>query len=224
MEFFGLLFEEDTWIAALMGLGFGFVDAAIMRVIATQLGGKWFVVLGFLQALWGFIQSMNMCYEMATQQIPRNVLAQYLAIMVAMIILSTLIIKLGRGAKKLNKFKQQSKAGKKSTASVSEIKLEGQESNPPDVKFISGEKAQQRPGETAPLTGDRKFKPVNTDEFSGIGHSEDKNLNKIAEQLPKDAKGKITMFVDRKPCFSCEGVIQQADDYFPNIELEVWWF
>ena len=40
---------------------------------------------------------------------------------------------------------------------------------------------------------------------------------------PSDIKGTINMFTERKPCKSCEKVIEQFMEMFPNVTLNVYW-
>ena len=51
--------------------------------------------------------------------------------------------------------------------------------------------------------------------------TEVKILEEIAEGLSKKSKGKISIYTERAPCFSCQGVIEQFKKRFPDIELIV---
>jgi hypothetical protein len=51
--------------------------------------------------------------------------------------------------------------------------------------------------------------------------SEVKLLEDVAKDLPSDARGTISLYTERAPCNSCEGVIQQFRDRFPGINLIV---
>jgi hypothetical protein len=51
--------------------------------------------------------------------------------------------------------------------------------------------------------------------------TEVKLLEDVAKGLPSDARGTISLYTERPPCNSCEGVIQQFQERFPRINLIV---
>jgi hypothetical protein len=51
--------------------------------------------------------------------------------------------------------------------------------------------------------------------------SEVKILESVAKDLPSDAQGTISLYSERPPCLSCEGVIQQFQERFPGIKMIV---
>lgn len=48
-----------------------------------------------------------------------------------------------------------------------------------------------------------------------------KILENIAKDLPSDARGTISLYTERPPCLSCQGVIQAFQQRFPNVNLIV---
>jgi filamentous hemagglutinin len=56
--------------------------------------------------------------------------------------------------------------------------------------------------------------------------SEYKVLPTVSERLSQDnseARGRAYLYTERKPCESCDGVIQQFKEKYPNIDLDVFW-
>jgi The BURPS668_1122 family of deaminases len=56
--------------------------------------------------------------------------------------------------------------------------------------------------------------------------SEYKVLSETSEQLGQPnskANGKAYLYTERKPCESCDGIIQQFKEKHPNIDLDVFW-
>jgi len=51
--------------------------------------------------------------------------------------------------------------------------------------------------------------------------SEVKLLETIAKDLPSNAEGTVSLYTERPPCLSCEGVIQAFQQRFPNVNLIV---
>ncbi|MCC7085000.1 MAG: hypothetical protein IT427_08335 [Pirellulales bacterium] len=54
-----------------------------------------------------------------------------------------------------------------------------------------------------------------------VNHTEVKILENVAKDLPKNARGTINLFTERKPCDSCQHVIDQFQARFPNIKLNL---
>lgn len=51
--------------------------------------------------------------------------------------------------------------------------------------------------------------------------TETKILEHIAKDLPKDAKGTISIYTEKAPCRSCSGVIDQFEKMFPGVKVNV---
>src|SRR6267378_2686052 len=51
--------------------------------------------------------------------------------------------------------------------------------------------------------------------------SEVKLLESIAKDLPSNAEGTVSLYTERPPCLSCEGVIQAFQQRFPDVNLIV---
>jgi hypothetical protein len=71
-----------------------------------------------------------------------------------------------------------------------------------------------------PFTDPRTGNPSDTD-------AEYKVLSAIAETLDIfydcEVKGRLSLYTELQPCMSCNGVLDQFKDRFPNINVHVFW-
>src|SRR5207237_10813039 len=77
------------------------------------------------------------------------------------------------------------------------------------------------PPGTVPAPGSRLFATRDSGAMTRAYDSEVKILEDVANGLPPDAKGTISLYTERAPCLSCQGVIQQFQQKFPGINLTV---
>ncbi|MBB4932252.1 hypothetical protein F4561_003072 [Lipingzhangella halophila] len=112
---------------------------------------------------------------------------------------------------------------KKRNVAVADINIDGL-----DNRQLAGTSGPDRPGST-PMPEDQRY-TANTN-----ADSEQKILESLAEELnPRDAdgnypetrpdiEGTIELYSERRPCPSCDGVIEQFEREFPNIDVNVTW-
>lgn len=64
---------------------------------------------------------------------------------------------------------------------------------------------------------------INTDNWARYVDAEYKILTEISNMLGSDynATGKIVLYTEKIPCISCENVIAEFNETYPNIELVV---
>jgi|694.fasta_scaffold133962_4 hypothetical protein len=118
-----------------------------------------------------------------------------------------------------------------SNVAIAEINLKG------DIIFCvgatsKGGKKSPIPQKPEPKSKGGQFEPI-IDPYSGHlmdTDSEYKVLSEIADTLEKFydiyVEGIIYLYTERQPCQSCEGVISQFKEKFPNINLgleQVFW-
>ena len=94
--------------------------------------------------------------------------------------------------------------------------------------FINGERqlltatsGGTTPPGTVALPDKTQFRVVNSGAMSRATDTEAKILEHLADRLPPDAKGTITIFTELAPCNSCSGVIAQFKERFPGITVIV---
>jgi RHS repeat-associated protein len=65
------------------------------------------------------------------------------------------------------------------------------------------------------------FGTITTGNNARQAEAELKILEHLARRLPFGARGRITLTIERAPCYSCENVINQFRQLFPGVKLEV---
>ena len=103
----------------------------------------------------------------------------------------------------------------KRNVAVAEVDVTGKRQS------LIGVSGEDSPVGTLASPTDRLFTTRNRGAILTGFDSEVKILEDIAKDLPRDARGCISLFTERKPCYSCADVVTQFREMFPNIELNV---
>ena len=88
-------------------------------------------------------------------------------------------------------------------------------------RLLTGVSGKASPPGTVPSPDSRLFTTKASGAMTRAFDSEVKLLEDIAKDLSEDAKGRISLYTERKPCSSCDSVIQQFRKRFPNIIVEI---
>lgn len=98
---------------------------------------------------------------------------------------------------------------------VAETNIGGQSQT---LTAISGKGS---PSGTVPAPTNPLFPTKPSGAMTRAFDSEVKILEAIAKDLPSNAEGTISLYTERPPCLSCQGVIQAFQQRFPNVNLIV---
>jgi hypothetical protein len=98
---------------------------------------------------------------------------------------------------------------------VAEVNVNGQS------QMLTGISGKASPAGTVPAPEDPLFTTKPSGAMTRAYDSEVKILESVAKGLPSDAQGTISLYSERPPCSSCEGVIQQFQQRFPGINVIV---
>jgi RHS repeat-associated protein len=122
------------------------------------------------------------------------------------------------GARLTNSIRSSLKLGTDGNVAVAESVIEGERTL---LTAVSGGK--MNPPGTVMAPENRIFTTKKSGAMTRDFDTEVKILEEVAKDLPKDARGTINLYTERKPCPSCKGVIEQFQQRFPNINLNVTW-
>lgn len=98
---------------------------------------------------------------------------------------------------------------------IAEARIEGSR------RLVTGVSGKASPPGTVPAPSSPQFTTRASGAMTRAFDSEVKILEDIAKDLPPNARGTISLYTERAPCFSCQGVIQQFQSRFPGIKLNV---
>jgi hypothetical protein len=119
------------------------------------------------------------------------------------------------GLDRIDELRLKHSVGRNQNIAYAEVKITGQEG---DLVGISGVVS---PSGTVKTPKEWKFKTQPKGAATSEYDSESKILEHIAEGLEKGAEGSITIYTERKPCFSCRDVIYEFRKEYPGITLKV---
>jgi hypothetical protein len=88
-------------------------------------------------------------------------------------------------------------------------------------QLLTGVSGKASPPGTVSAPTDPLFSTKPSGAMTRAFDSEVKILEDIAKDLPPDANGTISLYTERPPCLSCQSVIQQFQQRFPGINLNV---
>src|SRR5207302_155168 len=88
-------------------------------------------------------------------------------------------------------------------------------------EMLTGISGKASPPGTVPPPTDPLFQTKPSGAMTRAYDSEVKVLESVAKDLPSDAKGTLSLYTEREPCLSCQGVIQAFQQRFPGINLIV---
>lgn len=80
------------------------------------------------------------------------------------------------------------------------------------------------PKGTVGLPTEPQFTPTTAPAETGFlrdADSEYKILEDLASKLSPDSQGTINLFTERPACLSCQGVIQQFEEAFPGVKVNL---
>jgi hypothetical protein len=86
-------------------------------------------------------------------------------------------------------------------------------------EMLTGVSGRASPPGTAPAPENPLFTTKASGAMTRAYDSEVKILEDVANGLPSDARGTISLYTERAPCNSCQGVIQQFQERFPGIKV-----
>lgn len=120
------------------------------------------------------------------------------------------------GLDKVDEFRLRYNVPHDSNIAYANIKIKGRQSV--DLIGISGEVS---PAGTVPTPSSWRFETQPKGAATSAYDSESKILENVARGLDKNAEGTITLYTERKPCFSCRDVIFEFRKQFKHIEVKV---
>lgn len=98
---------------------------------------------------------------------------------------------------------------------VAEAQIEGSR------RLLTGVSGKASPPGTIQAPANAQFTTRASGAMTRAFDSEVKILEEVAKDLPANAKGTISLYTERAPCLSCQGVIQQFQSRFPGIKLNI---
>jgi putative deaminase of polymorphic toxin system len=88
-------------------------------------------------------------------------------------------------------------------------------------QMLTAVSGKASPSGTVPAPTDPLFPTKPSGAMTRAFDSEVKLLETIAKDLPSNAEGTVSLYTERPPCLSCQGVIQAFQQRFPNVNLIV---
>ena len=119
------------------------------------------------------------------------------------------------GIDRINDIRSKINISKRKNIAYADYSLDGKKG---ELISVSGKKA---PDGTVGNPSNRIFETIKTGNNPRAYDSEVKILEDIASKITSETKGTINLFTERPACISCQGVIRQFRQKFPNIKLTV---
>jgi hypothetical protein len=88
-------------------------------------------------------------------------------------------------------------------------------------EMLTAVSGRASPPGTAPAPESPLFTTKPSGAMTRAYDSEVKILEDVAKGLPSDARGAISLYTERAPCNSCQGVIEQFQEHFPWIKVTI---
>jgi hypothetical protein len=119
-----------------------------------------------------------------------------------------------RGAQ-LTKSVRMSLQHEEGNLAIAEAQINGER------QLLTGVSGKASPAGTVPAPKSPLFTTKASGAMTRAYDSEVKILEHIAYDLPRDARGTISIYTERAPCKSCQGVIAQFEKRFPGVKVKV---
>ena len=88
-------------------------------------------------------------------------------------------------------------------------------------KLLTAVSGKNSPPGTLAAPEERLFTTKPSGAMTRDFDTEVKILEDVARGLSPESKGTISLFTERAPCLSCQGVIKQFQERFPNIKINI---